>query len=97
MDYIFTDGTNRDFIILCAGLDEHLNAADGILTAVAAYENNRAVACAAIKKYDDSKAEIKRVFTLPGYRGRGICCTLVSALEKKRCKQVLRRLFCKRV
>ena len=54
------------------------------------------VACGAVKQLDDGSAygEIKRVFVLPGYRGRGYARRIVLALERelRRCGIRLVRL-----
>lgn len=41
----------------------------------------RAVACGALQGLDDDCAEIKRMYVLPAYRGRGIARHLLAALE----------------
>lgn len=72
-----TDANNPDFkeliILLDAGLaisdrEDHqfyiqFNKTDEIRYVIVAYENSKAVACGAIKKYDENTMEVKRMFT----------------------------------
>ena len=48
---------------------------------VIAYLDNRAVGCGAVRRLDDSTAELKRMYVEPSVRGRGIGRSLVDALE----------------
>ena len=50
---------------------------------VAYDDNENAVACGALKHFDDSTAEIKRMYVRPDYRGRGISKSILSELEDK--------------
>lgn len=97
--YIFTDGENKDFILLCGELDNFLNMIAGgeakraayiphnrrndIHDVVLAYDGQIAVGCAAFKRYDAYTAEVKRVFVREAYRGRGISEQLLKRLEKR--------------
>lgn len=45
------------------------------------YEDEIAVGCGAFKEYESTVAEIKRMFVLPGKRGKGIASTVLNALE----------------
>ena len=47
-----------------------------------AFENDQAVGCGAIKAFDDTSMEIKRMFTLQPYRGKGVASTVLLELEK---------------
>ena len=40
-----------------------------------------AVACGGIARYDDATAEIRRMYVVPGARGRGLSRLLLTALE----------------
>jgi putative acetyltransferase len=57
------------------------NKVDSIRYAIVAYENNSAVGCGAIKEFDTRTMEIKRIYTLPAFRGRGIAKQVLAALE----------------
>ena len=46
-----------------------------------AYDHDRPVACGAIKPFDEEAMEVKRMFTLPTERGKGIASVLLLALE----------------
>jgi putative acetyltransferase len=90
-----SDSANRDFIKLVKQLDSELAERDGkehsfyaqfnkidqIKFVVVAYEKNTPVSCGAIKHYLPDVAEIKRMYTLPEYRGKGIATRVLSELE----------------
>lgn len=96
MDFIRTDGKNRDFIENCRLLDidldrrvgkkikrdkyKQFNQLDEIQHAIVVYEDHKAVGGGAIRKYDDENIELKRVFVHTEYQGRGIGSKLVSLL-----------------
>ncbi|MBS7576308.1 MULTISPECIES: GNAT family N-acetyltransferase [unclassified Enterococcus] len=60
-----------------------LNQVDNISWALIAYDDNLAIGCAAIKRFDDKTVEVKRVFVDDKYRGRGIARKLIHELEEK--------------
>ena len=67
--------------------DEHsfyaqFNKIDTIKHAIVAYENEVAVGCGAIKKYNDDTMEIKRMYVPVDQRGKGIATLILKALEK---------------
>ena len=90
-----TDSDNPDFQTLVALLDADLSMRDGddhafyaqfnkiaaIGNAIVCYVDDKAIGCGAFKKYDDHKAEIKRMFVLPQYRGHGIGLNILKELE----------------
>lgn len=90
-----TTSTDPDFIALVKQLDADLAGRDGadhayyaqfnfitnIKYAIVAYENDKAVACGAIKAYNTDTVEVKRMYTLPTHRGKGIGTTILKALE----------------
>ena len=96
LSFIRTDSTNTDFQSLVSLLDADLRIRDGeehafyaqynktqdIRNVIVAYEDGKAVACGAFKYFEDSCVEIKRMFTLPEYRGRAIGLKLLTELEK---------------
>ncbi|MFF4620300.1 GNAT family N-acetyltransferase [Nonomuraea jabiensis] len=43
--------------------------------------DGRAVGCGAVQRVDDLTGELKRMFVLPEYRGRGIATSILGALE----------------
>lgn len=49
---------------------------------IVAYENNHAVSCGAIKAFDVTTMEAKRMYTLPDNRGKGIATQILIELEK---------------
>jgi GNAT superfamily N-acetyltransferase len=92
---IRTDSTHPDFINLVKHLDVELAERDGkdhpfyaqynkidkIKYAVVAYENEKPAACGAIKEYYPGIMEIKRMYTLPECRGKGIATKVLKELE----------------
>jgi len=93
---IRTNSNDQDFINLVKQLDAYLAVKDGrdhafydqhnkldkIKHVVVAYDNNQPVGCGAIKEYDSNTMEVKRMFTLPECRGKGIATKLLNELEK---------------
>lgn len=92
---IRTDATHPDFIELVRHLDAELaerdgadhyfyaryNTIGGIKYALVAYENERPIGCGAIKEYEPGTMEVKRMYTLPEARGRGIASRILTELE----------------
>lgn len=90
-----TDSTNVDFIALVKLLDADLAIRDGdehdfyhqfnhidtLQNVVVAYDADQAVGCGAIKPYTEKIAEVKRMFTLPEARGKGIASLILAELE----------------
>ena len=97
--YEWTDGGNEDFkkfyllteeyySKIVGGKDNRLgfmpyNLSDSIGDVIIAYDSGKAVACAGLKGYSRSDAEIKRVWVQPEYRGKGIATKLMVAVEEK--------------
>ncbi len=96
MDIVRTDSHNTDFIALVKLLDADLAEKDGdehpfyaqfnkldkIRHVVVVYENKTAVACGAIKEYSPQIMEVKRMFTLPEFRGKGLASKVLAELER---------------
>ena len=90
-----TDSTNQDFVELVKGLDADLAKIDGdehpfyaqynqidkIRYVVLAYEDAQPVACGAIKEYAPGIMEVKRMYTSPESRGKGVATKVLSELE----------------
>jgi GNAT superfamily N-acetyltransferase len=90
-----TTSDNKDFGHLVIQLDAYLRILDGedhafyaqfnksnlLKNALVCYENEVAVGIGAYKEYDSETAEIKRMFTLPEYRGKGIAKAILTELE----------------
>ena len=93
---IRTDSDDRDFIELVKQLDAELAVRDGkdhsfyaqfnkidkIKYVVVAYEDNKPAGCGAIKEYDKDTMEVKRMYTLPESRDKGIATGILTELEK---------------
>ena len=90
-----TDSTNQDFINLVKNLDADLAERDGnehpfyaqfnqinqIKYVLVVYEDGKPVGCGALKEYGPTILEIKRMYTLPDKRGKGIASRVLSELE----------------
>lgn len=93
---IKTDSSHPDFIALTKELDSYLKVTDGdehdfynqfnnidvIKHVVIAYNKNEAVACGAFKEFNTDSVEIKRMFTKPNSRGKGVASHVINLLEK---------------
>lgn len=91
-----TNSANPDFIELVKLLDADLAVRDGkdhsfynqfnkidmIRHAVVSYENDYPIACGAIKEFSSQVMEVKRMYTLPEHRGKGIAGIILTELEK---------------
>lgn len=98
-----TDGENKDFVLLCAMLDDNLddlvggrtqrqeylqyNKLDDIHDVILIYDDSLPIACAAFKYFSQGTAEVKRVFLRKGYRGKGLAEQLMTELEAQAKKQ----------
>lgn len=92
---IRTNSENPDFQTLVTMLDQELAILDGadhlfyaqfntlnkITQAVVAYWEDQPVGCGTIRAYDPDTVEIKRMYVLPAFRGRGIAGGVLSELE----------------
>lgn len=96
INLIRTNSDNKDFIDLVKLLDaelaeidgeEHvfyaqLNKTDTIKHVIIAYENEKPISCGAIREHSSTMMEVKRMYTLPGYRGKGLATKVLNELEK---------------
>jgi putative acetyltransferase len=95
MKLIRTNSDNSDFRSLVKFLDEDLAIKDGkdhafysqfnkidkIKHVVVVYENEKPCGCGAIKAFDEKSMEVKRMFVLPSFRGKGIASKVLRDLE----------------
>jgi len=58
-----------------------LNKVDGIPTVVLAFADGEPVGCGAFRPIDEKTVEIKRMFVLPEFRGKGIASSVLAELE----------------
>ena len=93
---IRTNSDNPDFKSLVALLDEDLKIRDGeehafysqfnsitkIKWALVAFMDNRPVGSGALREYATDTVEIKRMFVLPEYRGKGVARAMLDELQK---------------
>lgn len=90
-----TTSDNQDFEKLVIALDAYLAILDGedhafyaqfnkssaLKNAIIVYENETVVGIGAYKEYDSETVEMKRMYTLPEHRGKGIASKILSELE----------------
>lgn len=90
-----TDSNNKDFVSLVDALNKYLKVVDGddhdfyhqyngidmLKHVVVAYDDKTPIACGAFKQFDNDSVEIKRMFTHPDSRGKGIAGKLLIDLE----------------
>lgn len=93
---IRTHSENHDFIELVKQLDAELairdgddhayyaqfNKTDNLKNVIVAYEDLKPVGCGAIREYAAQVMEVKRMYTAPGERGKGIASAILQELEK---------------
>ena len=93
---IRTTSDNQDFIQLVNRLDADLAERDGkdhsfyaqfnridkIKHVIVAYDDDKPVGCGSIKEYAPDTMEIKRMYTVPLSRGRGVASNVLRELEK---------------
>lgn len=92
---IRADASHPDFLLLVKELNAFLNKIDGeefdfyfqfnqldtIRHTVILYMDGVPVACGAIKQYEPGTMEVKRMFTRPDFRGRGLALKVLHVLE----------------
>jgi GNAT superfamily N-acetyltransferase len=90
-----TTGTNPDFQKLVTELDAYMQTIDKeefeffnqynnstpLECVVLAYNDSEVLGCGAIKKYNKTTAEVKRMFVLPKARGKSIAMQILQQLE----------------
>lgn len=90
-----TQSGNADFRSLVARLDSELAARDGedhafynqfngveaLGRVVVLYDGALAAGCGALKPFEEDAVEIKRMYTLPSHRGRGVASRVLKLLE----------------
>ena len=90
-----TNSLNEDFIHLVKYLDAELAQLDGdehafyaqlnkthnLNHVIVAYENDKPIACGALREHSPTTMEVKRMYTLPGNRGKGIATKILTELE----------------
>lgn len=99
LEYVETDGDNKNFAYLCKKLDFALdelvggnikrsqyiqyNQRDSIHDVIVVYRDKKPVACGSFKMYDEEHAEIKRVYVDTDCNGIGLGAEIVRRLEAK--------------
>ena len=73
-DLAITDGEDHAFY-------SQFNKVDAIKHVVVGYLDNNAVACGAIKEFDEISVEVKRMFVAHSYRNKGYASKVLIELE----------------
>ena len=95
MKTLRTTSKNPDFQKLVKQLDAYLAMMDGdehafyhqynkidmLKNCIVIFDNDEAVTCGAIKEFDSKSMEVKRMFTLPEKRGKGLASKILTELE----------------
>lgn len=97
LEFCYTDGSNKDFAMLCDKLDEALdelvqgkfdrtqysefNIRDDIHNVIVVFKDGKPVGCGGYKVYDNERVELKRIYTVPSVRGMGLGAEIVRRLE----------------
>lgn len=95
IEVVKTNSSNKDFIDLVGKLDEDLAIRDGdehsfyaqfnsisvIKYVIVLYLDAIAVACGAIKEYDEESMEVKRMYVPEEYRNKGFATKVLKSLE----------------
>jgi putative acetyltransferase len=90
-----TNSSDKDFLSLVEGLNAELwerypdiqadyaplNNVDNLGTVIVAYVDETPAGCGCFKKIEDDTIEIKRMFTHPDFRGKGIAASVISEIE----------------
>ena len=91
---IHTNSSNSDFIALGKMMDEELNnyinptevekfaySLENIEHCFIAYVNKQPIGCGCFKPFKQGVAELHKIYTIPAYRGAGICRAIVKKIE----------------
>jgi GNAT superfamily N-acetyltransferase len=95
MTILRTNSEHLDFVKLVNHLDAYLAKMDGdehafyhqfnkidkLKFVVVAYEDSVPVGCGAIKILTEDAMEVKRMYVVPQYRGKGVASSLLASLE----------------
>lgn len=95
IQFVQQETSHPDFVMLVDHLNKELASRDGAEHAfydqfnsieqlrhrIVGYQHNKVVCCGAFKVLDGEHVEIKRMYTLPEYRGNGFALELLNALE----------------
>lgn len=95
INLVRTHSENKDFVDLVEALNDYLKIVDGeehafynqynnidvLKHVVVVYSNKTPIACGAFKAINNDTVEIKRMFTKPKLRGKGIASKVLTELE----------------
>lgn len=94
--FLRTDSSNEDFRSLVTLLDRDLSDRDGndhafyaqfngiatLKHSIVAYDHDKPIGSGAFKEWKAGSMEVKRMYVLPEYRGRGIALRILAELER---------------
>lgn len=94
-DCIRTNAKNQDFKNLVKHLDAYLKITDGdehdfynqynnidvLKQVIVIYDAKKPIGCGAIKKFNDTSVEVKRMFVSEESRGKGVAQKILNELE----------------
>ncbi len=95
LQLIRTNSENKDFIALVKYLDADLAERDGaehsfysqfnkidrLKYVIIAFANDKAIGCGAIKEFNLTAVEVKRMYVISESRGKGIATKMLTELE----------------
>ena len=107
--FVWTDGNNEAFQKFYLETEEYysrivggkdkrtafvpFNASQSISDVLIAYDGEKAVGCAGLKRYSDRDVELKRVWVDPKCRGRHIASKMMDRIEEKSREQGFARII----
>ena len=106
-EYKYYTAVVDDFITLTNELDQEFtdkngekqkiydqyNKVDAIKDIIVAYDNDKAIGCGSIKRYEDTTYEVKRMYVQKGYRGQAISKKILRRLEEEARKKGIETLI----
>lgn len=95
IELVRTDSSNPDFVSLVKLLNAFMAQTDGsdhafysqfnkidkIKHVIVAFESNEPVGCGAIREFSSEAMEVKRMYTSPKFRSKGVATRILNALE----------------
>jgi GNAT superfamily N-acetyltransferase len=96
MKILRTTSTHPGFVALVRHLDAYLARIDGdehafyaqynkiaaLQNVVVAMDGNVPIGCGAFKPFDENTVEVKRMYVLPEWRGKGVAAQVLGELEQ---------------
>ena len=109
LKFIWTDGNNEDFRQFYDVTEQYynriaggagnrlpfipLNLSSAVSDVLLVFLEDRAIACAGLKKYSGEDAEVKRVWVEPAYRRQHIAAMMMNRIEERAQMKGYRRVI----